>query len=72
MTAIDTLFSDSEWGSKPFAFDGNVATVFDDMVSRSVPFYAEIQRMIGELVADFVVDGTTIYDLGCSTGNTML
>jgi len=34
---------------------------------RSVPFYAEVQRMIGEMVADFAVDGTNVYDLGCST-----
>ena len=42
------------------------------MLDRSVPFYAEIQRMLGELAADFAVDGTTIYDLGCSTANTFL
>lgn len=28
--------------------------------------------MLGELVADFAVDGTSIYDLGCSTANTFL
>ncbi len=33
-----------------FAFDRKVTLVFDDMVSRSVPFYAEIQQMVSELV----------------------
>jgi tRNA (cmo5U34)-methyltransferase len=50
-----------------FDFDTGTAAVFDDMLGRSVPFYGEIQRMIKELVTDFAVDGTNIYDLGCST-----
>jgi tRNA (cmo5U34)-methyltransferase len=55
-----------------FSFGENVASVFDDMLDRSVPFYQEIQRMIAEMAADFAVAGTNIYDLGCSTGNTLL
>jgi len=37
-----------------------------------VPFYSEIQRMIAEIAADFAVEGSNIYDLGCSTGTTLL
>jgi len=55
-----------------FKFGEKVASVFDDMLHRSVPFYDEAQRMIAEMAADFVVDGTNVYDLGCSTGTTML
>ena len=55
-----------------FNFGQDTARVFDDMVDRSVPFYLEIQRMIGELAADFAVPGSQIYDLGCSTGTTLL
>ncbi|HEX5219164.1 MAG TPA: carboxy-S-adenosyl-L-methionine synthase CmoA [Verrucomicrobiae bacterium] len=55
-----------------FAFTKNVAAVFDDMVDRSVPFYQEIQRMVAELGADFAVENTNVYDLGCSTGTTLL
>lgn len=55
-----------------FNFDGETTAVFDDMLQRSIPFYDEIQRMIGELAADFAVEGTHIYDLGCSTGATLL
>src|SRR3546814_18203863 len=54
-----------------FAFNKEVATVFDDTVSRSVPYYDEMQRMTVELVRDFAVDDTNIYDIGCSTGTTM-
>jgi tRNA (cmo5U34)-methyltransferase len=55
-----------------FAFGEKVAAGFDDMLDRSVPFYQEIQRMVAEMAADFALDGTNIYDLGCSTGNTFL
>src|SRR5262245_20845340 len=42
------------------------------MLDRSVPFYGELQRMVGELAVDFAVEGTSIHDLGCSTCNTFL
>lgn len=55
-----------------FIFNQGVADVFDEMLERSVPFYVEIQNMVGELAGKFSKDGTNIYDLGCSTGNTMI
>jgi tRNA (cmo5U34)-methyltransferase len=55
-----------------FDFGEKTAAVFDDMLERSVPFYDEMQRMIGELTADYAADGTAVYDLGCSTGTTIL
>lgn len=55
-----------------FKFGANVAGVFDDMVNRSVPYYGEMQRMMAELAADHAVEGTDVYDLGCSTGTTMI
>ena len=55
-----------------FDFGKNTAKVFDDMLNRSVPFYNEIQRMIAELAAYFVVEDTNLYDLGCSTGETLM
>ncbi len=55
-----------------FKFGSEVVTVFDDMVGRSVPFYAEIQRMIAEIGKDFAVYGSNLYDLGCSTGASLL
>lgn len=56
-----------------FVFDGRAAAVFDDMLDRSIPFYREIQRMVVELGAQFIEKGGgTVYDIGCSTGNTLL
>lgn len=55
-----------------FVFNDKVAHVFDDMVSRSVPYYEEMQRMVCELSRDFAKPGTKLYDIGCSTATTML
>lgn len=54
-----------------FTFDANVASVFEDMLERSVPFYGEVQRMVVELAAAFLGQGGVLYDIGCSTGTTM-
>ena len=71
-TERDTLFTREQAGARDFRFDDQTVAVFDDMVSRSVPWYDEIQRMTAELGADFAVDGTNVYDLGCSTGTTLV
>ena len=66
----DKVYREARDAVSDFKFDQNVANVFDDMVSRSVPFYREIQRMIVEQAADFAEAHTSIYDLGCSSGTT--
>ena len=68
----DQVFNNSENPASDFKFDQEVVSVFDDMVARSVPFYAEIHRMIAELTRDFAVKNTNVYDLGCSTGATLI
>jgi tRNA (cmo5U34)-methyltransferase len=54
-----------------FDFGEETAAVFDDMLLRSIPQYEELQRMIGDLAASFAEPDTRVYDLGCSTGNTL-
>ena len=68
----DNVFKNAQKPAYDFKFNKEVATVFDDMVVRSVPFYEEMQRMTAELTKDFAVKGTNVYDLGCSTGTTMI
>ena len=68
----DEHFKDPKERVEDFNFGAETARVFDDMLDRSVPFYNEIQRMIGEMAGDFVQPGSRIYDLGCSTGNTLI
>lgn len=72
MRPKDEVFKESFTKPSDFKFSSKVAVVFDDMVTRSVPFYEEMQRMIGELAADHYQDNTNIYDLGCSTGATLI
>lgn len=68
----DEVFKDEIEKASDFKFGASVAKVFDDMVNRSVPFYGEIQRMMAELAADHAREGSFVYDLGCSTGTTMI
>lgn len=68
----DNIFKSKQERSSDFKFDASVVNVFDDMVVRSVPFYLEFQRMITEIARDFAIPNTSLYDLGCSTGTTML
>lgn len=51
-----------------FAFDDQVASVFEDMINRSVPGYSTIISMIGVLAERYCGAGSTIYDLGASLG----
>jgi tRNA (cmo5U34)-methyltransferase len=68
----DEVFKDEIEKASDFKFSENVAKVFDDMVNRSVPYYGEMQRMMAELAADHAKEGSDVYDLGCSTGTTMI
>lgn len=71
MKEQDKVFQQME-RVEDFTFDERVAKVFDDMVSRSVPFYNEIQRIQSDLVMNFLPEqGGVICDLGCSTGTTI-
>lgn len=67
----DTVYDHSMDSIPPFEFNQAVANVFDDMVSRSVPFYHEIHRVMLDILDRHYKPGTLIYDLGCSTGTTM-
>jgi tRNA (cmo5U34)-methyltransferase len=69
--AKDDVFRDPERPIGDFTFNEETASVFPDMLERSVPFYREIQRMLVELAGDFAVDDTNVCDVGCSTGTTL-
>lgn len=72
MSNEDKVFKEEINTVADFKFGSTVANVFDDMVSRSVPYYGEMQRMIAELAADYAKPGTDVYDLGCATGTTLI
>ena len=52
-------------------FTDNVAKSFDKHVYQSIPHYKEIQKYVNLLAEWFLKDETIVYDLGCSTGETI-
>ena len=71
-TQQDEVFKNPLKNVEDFSFNNTVVKVFDNMVTRSVPFYLEMQRMMTEIAADFATPGSNVYDLGCSTGTTLI
>lgn len=65
----DTVFKHKMDRVPPFSFDETVAQVFDDMLDRSVPLYAENTRLSAKLARTFYQERSLVYDLGCSHGN---
>lgn len=63
----DNLFAKSG-PVKPFEFDESVAQVFDNMISRSVPFYQHNQEQILNILQHLDSPPKCLYDLGTSTG----
>ena len=57
---------------KQFEFDQDVAAVFDDMLSRSVPYYKESQEITKHFTCKHLSEGSIVYDLGCSTATALL
>jgi len=55
-----------------FSFNEGVAEVFDDMLDRSVPFYRTVTETSANILRRLAAPGSTIFDLGCSTGTTLL
>ena len=72
MTQIDRLFRQNQVGFGQFEFNQQVARVFDDMISRSVPLYDDVQRALPGLAKLVASDPLTVIDLGCSTGTSLI
>ena len=58
---------DLEDGAR-WEFDSEVATVFDEMLERSIPQYQTMRNAVFELGRRYVRPGTAIVDLGCARG----
>lgn len=68
----DTIYANPLAEISRFAFDQRVVDVFPDMIKRSVPGYATIINMIGNLAERYVLANSNCYDLGCSLGAATL
>ena len=67
----DDIYSKQYDTIPPFQFDERVVNAFDDMISRSVPFYTELQTIILRLLNIFLKPNAIILDCGCSTGTSI-
>jgi len=65
----DRVFAEKKQRLTPFAFNREVARVFDDMLIRSVPMYEESICRQAQMTRRFYQENSRIYDLGCSHGN---
>lgn len=68
----DNIYQQTQEGIGAFKFDARVASVFADMISRSVPGYQQILNLLPTLVRQHSFAGHCYYDLGCSLGAGML
>ena len=66
----DTLFAQPI--TKQFEFDAAVASVFDDMLARSIPFYDQVQDLTIRFALPPLAQGGRVYDLGSSTASLLL
>jgi tRNA (cmo5U34)-methyltransferase len=72
MKEKDSIYTSPVGEIAPFKFDETVATVFPDMIERSVPGYNTIISAIGLLAGKFSQPDSVCYDLGCSLGAATL
>jgi len=63
----DAIYT-SEIHTNGFTFDDKVASVFADMIARSVPGYGLTLQMVELLAHRYAQPGSNLYDLGCSLG----
>ncbi|MGL1930660.1 MAG: carboxy-S-adenosyl-L-methionine synthase CmoA [Desulfotalea sp.] len=68
---IDKIF-DEKIKPEDFEFSSRVVEVFDDMLDRSIPHYKEVIHAGAQILGKYLRDNDSIYDLGSSTGTTLL
>lgn len=68
----DQIYANPRSEITPFAFDAEVAAVFDDMIHRSVPGYAWVLQGIEQFARRFARPAGRCYDLGCALGAATL
>ena len=56
----------------PFQFNNQVAEVFADMATRSIPGYAELLNSLPLLVQQYAQENSYCFDLGCSLASALI
>ncbi len=72
MNETDRIYANTKAARGSFKFDKRVASVFEDMISRSVPGYRQILELLPTLTRRFEFANQNYYDLGCSLGAGLL
>lgn len=63
--------TDNHRPTGPWAFDASVASVFDDMLARSIPQYDLMRSSVLDVAAPYVRPHTAVVDIGCSRGGAL-
>lgn len=71
-SASDTVYAQPRKVVAEFSFDEKVASVFSDMIQRSIPGYKTILKQLGIFSSQFSQENSNYYDLGCSLGAATL
>ncbi|MBT3309628.1 MAG: carboxy-S-adenosyl-L-methionine synthase CmoA [Gammaproteobacteria bacterium] len=72
MIQRDQIYSEDYDLVEGFRFDKGVASVFSDMIRRSVPGYGMVLSLVGVLAERYLQSGGRGYDLGASLGASTL
>lgn len=72
MSSLDTVYAQPQEFITEFSFDEKVASVFSDMVQRSIPGYQTILTQLGLFTSQYSQKDSYYYDLGCSLGAATL
>ncbi len=59
------------YGLSSWRFNNQVSEIFDNHVRQSVPGYDDIQALVCHISDHFVREHEVVYDIGCSTGETI-
>lgn len=68
----DNIYAKYQDDVARFVFDSKVVSVFDDMIRRSVPGYAAVLGITKVFAEQYAVEGSNLYDLGCSLGTAAI
>lgn len=68
----DQIYAYKQDKVEGFVFDEKVASVFDDMIQRSVPGYILLNQLLPIVAKQFIQKNSYIYDLGCSLGEASI
>ncbi len=55
-----------------WSFGGNIPDKFEKHITNSIPYYQEGHEIVTKLSDFFLFEGSSCYDLGCSTGNLLI